>query len=55
MERTITMFLFLMCYFGIFTNVNAKVKDVEINSEDNGFIFGAGRFQEELLVSVCIL
>ena len=45
-------FYFLKCYFGIFTIVNAKVRDVEIDSEDNDFIFGTGRFPEEILVSV---
>ena len=37
---------------GIFTIVNAKVRDVKIDSEDNDFIFETGRFPEELLVSV---
>ena len=51
MEQIINMFLFLKCYFCIFTNVNGKGARIEINSEDHDFIFGAARFPEELLVS----
>ena len=53
MEQII-VFLFLKCYFCIFTTVNAKAR-IENNSEDHDFIFGAARFPEELLVSEYII